>query len=275
MTMPAAGKTVGVMDMARMTFAEMTVSRTQALETAARLRPVLFNRWQLNPTIIAWLIHLLLSKPRKNQAALTAIERDAFNQALQAALADGSYDPFPTIHSQPHMMHGFMGPMGALRFLPWHRAFLYQFEQMLQSHVPGVAIPYWDWANDPTLPAWLYLPPGVTRGPDISYAPPTQNDINNNVLAANDYVTMTQNLEGYHNTMHMYAGGNKMPNPAVSPQDPLFWLHHANVDRIWALWQGANPGLTPPLSGTDATMDPWTLSSTDVLDTIDLWYYYE
>src|SRR5690606_29593427 len=23
----------------------------------------------------------------------------------------------------------------------------------------------------------------------------------------------------------------------VSPGDPLFWLHHANIDRIWALWQ--------------------------------------
>jgi hypothetical protein len=22
-----------------------------------------------------------------------------------------------------------------------------------------------------------------------------------------------------------------------SPNDPLFWLHHANVDRLWAIWQ--------------------------------------
>lgn len=24
---------------------------------------------------------------------------------------------------------------------------------------------------------------------------------------------------------------------AASPNDPIFWLHHANVDRLWALWQ--------------------------------------
>ncbi|MFV2064736.1 MAG: tyrosinase family protein [Chloroflexota bacterium] len=28
----------------------------------------------------------------------------------------------------------------------------------------------------------------------------------------------------------------------VSPNDPIFFLHHANVDRIWASWQVANPG---------------------------------
>jgi tyrosinase len=74
--------------------------------------------------------------------------------------------------------------------------------------------------------------------------------------------------------MHMYAGGNKMPNPAVSPQDPLFWLHHANIDRIWDQWQTAHPGIDPPITGTDAVMDPWTLKVADLRDTYDLWYYY-
>lgn len=28
--------------------------------------------------------------------------------------------------------------------------------------------------------------------------------------------------------------------PATSPNEPLFFLHHANVDRAWAKWQGRN-----------------------------------
>lgn len=27
----------------------------------------------------------------------------------------------------------------------------------------------------------------------------------------------------------------------VSAMDPIFWLHHCNVDRLWAIWQDLNP----------------------------------
>src|SRR5262249_27279494 len=144
-------------------------------------------RIKLDEPIAQWVIHLLLSKPRKNQAHLSTAERDAFNAAVSAALADGTYQQFPTWHSQPHMMHGFMGWTGTLRFLAWHRAFLHEMEKVLQNHIPGVTIPYWDWANDHELPAWVVLPDGVTRGPNTNYQLPNQNDIDLNVLGAGDY----------------------------------------------------------------------------------------
>ena len=28
-----------------------------------------------------------------------------------------------------------------------------------------------------------------------------------------------------------------MANPVFSPNDPLFWVHHAQVDRVWSRWQ--------------------------------------
>jgi tyrosinase len=49
---------------------------------------------------------------------------------------------------------------------------------------------------------------------------------------------------------------------AYSPNDPIFWLHHANVDRIWAQWQkfqlgigGSHPRSAdyPPITQSD----PW------------------
>jgi tyrosinase len=39
-----------------------------------------------------------------------------------------------------------------------------------------------------------------------------------------------------HNTGHNIVGGYMM-NPVFSPNDPLFWLHHAAVDRLWSRWQ--------------------------------------
>ena len=264
-----------VMDHAKMTFAEMDRFRIIDPTLVARLKPLW--RTELDEHVLQWIIHLLLSKPRKNQALMSSAERDAFNAAVTAAHGDGTYQAFPAIHAQPHMMHGFMGWTGTLRFLAWHRAFLHELEKVLQSHVPGVTIPYWDWANDHSLPSWVVLPAGITRGPDNTRHLPDQNDINTTVLGASDYISMTQALEGYHNTVHMYVGGNTMPYPAISPNDPMFWLHHANVDRLWSQWQAAasHAGLNPALSRADATLDPWTTTASDVLNSYNLWYFYE
>lgn len=42
--------------------------------------------------------------------------------------------------------------------------------------------------------------------------------------------------ERTHNSMHGWVGGT-LSNPTFSPMDPVFLLNHANVDRLWALWQ--------------------------------------
>lgn len=31
-----------------------------------------------------------------------------------------------------------------------------------------------------------------------------------------------------------------MTNPWTSTNDPLFWMHHTELDRLWAIWQGSN-----------------------------------
>ena len=41
-----------------------------------------------------------------------------------------------------------------------------------------------------------------------------------------------------HNSMHNWFGvGSHMRQPNQSPNDPMFFLHHCNCDRIWAMWQ--------------------------------------
>ena len=49
-----------------------------------------------------------------------------------------SYNNMALIH-QNHCQHGWE------RFLPWHRVYLYEFEQALQDVCPDVTMPYWDW----------------------------------------------------------------------------------------------------------------------------------
>jgi tyrosinase len=54
---------------------------------------------------------------------------------------------------------------------------------------------------------------------------------------------------GLHNRVHVWVGGDMLP--ASSPNDPVFYLNHANVDRVWAAWQ-AGPTAGPYLPGPDA-----------------------
>jgi tyrosinase len=61
----------------------------------------------------------------------------------------------------------------------------------------------------------------------------------NNTLAATTYTTFRSRLEGgvgMHNNAHVWFNGT-MGNVSGSPNDPMFWLVHANVDRIYAEWQ--------------------------------------
>jgi tyrosinase len=42
-----------------------------------------------------------------------------------------------------------------------------------------------------------------------------------------------------HGAVHTAIGGDMMPS--TSPNDPIFFMHHAQVDRLWALWQQEDP----------------------------------
>jgi tyrosinase len=66
------------------------------------------------------------------------------------------------------------------------------------------------------------------------------------------------NLENNpHNLVHVYVGGSSpdgqtwglMSDPGLAGLDPIFYLHHANIDRMWAAWN-ANPANTNPTDST-------------------------
>jgi tyrosinase len=106
--------------------------------------------------------------------------------------------------------------------------------------------------------------------------------------------TPSGNLEGNpHNLVHVYVGGflsnsqeGLMSDPGVAGLDPIFYLHHANIDRMWAAWN-SNPKNTNPTDpnwlngptavgerkfvmpmpdGTSWTYTPQQMSSLSLLD---------
>ncbi|KAH6637845.1 hypothetical protein C7974DRAFT_332540, partial [Boeremia exigua] len=61
----------------------------------------------------------------------------------------------------------------------------------------------------------------------------------NTIYAMDRFADMASMLEGLpHAQIHSIIFGDM--GPATSPNEPLFFLHHANVDRAWAKWQGRN-----------------------------------
>ncbi|KAI9370619.1 common central domain of tyrosinase-domain-containing protein [Aspergillus egyptiacus] len=63
-------------------------------------------------------------------------------------------------------------------------------------------------------------------------------------LSEDQNVASDVNIEYIHNNVHGWVGGDfngHMSQIPVATFDPLFWLHHCNIDRIFALWQALNP----------------------------------
>ncbi|KAK7952804.1 uncharacterized protein PG986_008532 [Apiospora aurea] len=60
-------------------------------------------------------------------------------------------------------------------------------------------------------------------------------------LSQPDYAAFFADFEeGPHNAIPQFIKGDFLTFTA--PNDPVFWLHHTQVDRLWALWQQRNPG---------------------------------
>ncbi|KAK7036243.1 tyrosinase [Favolaschia claudopus] len=75
----------------------------------------------------------------------------------------------------------------------------------------------------------------------------------------------SNSLEAIHDGVHVDVGGNgQMSDPSVAGFDPIFFLHHANVDRLVSLWSAINPGVW--VSAGEATDGTWTIVPDSTVD---------
>ncbi len=224
---------------------------------------------------------------RKNQADLSAQEWTAFINAINATHGIGipapRYRDFVRVHVQgmtSPAMHEWgvhtMPGMPGRNFLAWHRQYLLQIERRLQVVDPSVALPYWDWVRERRLPAALNRSAlleqwGVARNWNARLLPTSgQVDALKGVASFDPFQL---SLEQLHNNVHRAVGG--IMATASSPSDPLFWLHHANVDRLWASWQQRHSGARPA-NRTETLQPPPLLGNrvSSVLNLSKLGYRY-
>jgi tyrosinase len=141
--------------------------------------------------------------------------------------------------------------------LPWHRMYLVYFERICRklSGDQQFALPYWNWTDDPAVPA-VFWPTGdplndstktIAQGTPIlaefvSHAvlePILQET--NFLIFGSGKVTGQRDpgsqgpLEATpHNNVHGQIGGHMATY--MSPLDPIFWTHHCMLDFCWVDW---------------------------------------
>lgn len=196
-------------------------------------------------------------------------------------------------------------------FLPWHRGYLAALEHLLRDIIVEMGGP-----NDWALPYWNYLnvkegqnqvPPAFKQTtlddqPNPLFVPERYG---NDFSDLNDKCQGESTFEGYggiagsygaiennpHGAGHDDIGGNNgkedgiMGHVPTAALDPIFYLHHGNIDRMWAAWNDhGNSNSSDPdwLNSVDAKvpfampMDsagtPWNYISKDV-DSTSITYY--
>jgi Common central domain of tyrosinase len=134
------------------------------------------------------------------------------------------------------------------------------------------------------------------RATPFDVAPWNENSASGFRNMAEGWIPPQYNPEMYipkmHNRVHRWVGGSMVP--ITSPNDPVFFLHHCFVDKLWADWQSRDwqtrqPAQTPYLPTNGARkghnlgdyMPPWNTQQRqmvrplDVLDHRKLGYRYE
>ncbi|KAK3391319.1 hypothetical protein B0T20DRAFT_363095 [Sordaria brevicollis] len=60
---------------------------------------------------------------------------------------------------------------------------------------------------------------------------------------------------GVHIAGHFMIGGDPGSDMFISPGDPVFWLHHAQIDRLWWIWQNLDFENRQGVFGTHTLLD--------------------
>jgi hypothetical protein len=155
-------------------------------------------------------------------------------------------------------------------FTAWHRMYTYYFERILRkaSGNPSFALPYWNYTDvdaQRIIPEAYRLPANATTNAlyngsrsavyNGGAALPASDVSYSNAFSLTNFTTPTLGSPSFggrtvaapahfpassgsgrleqspHNNVHNDVGGDMATGE--SPRDPIFWLHHANIDRLW------------------------------------------
>lgn len=214
----------------------------------------------------------MMVRVRKNAQTLSATERDRFLNAFGILNGQGAgrFSEFRDMHvgntlGESHSNWG---------FLPWHRSYLLDLERELQGIDARVALPYWRFDQPaPQLfaPEFMGIPnsvgrvqftpghpflqwttegqTGITRGmqfPPSTSPPGLKTEAQTIAFGNGVFDAFGEPFVGLprggiernpHGGAHTSFGSGWIISPPTAPRDPMFFLLHCNVDRLWAKWQ--------------------------------------
>jgi tyrosinase len=193
-------------------------------------------------------------------------------------------------------------------FLPWHRMFVLAFENIIRavSKRDDFTLPYWNYSVSG--PTHGVLPDPFLKKDDPVFGPLYVAERNRLANAgqpidqgqADDPLGLSSLSEaeyspngalqgfclaidsGLHGNVHVLTGNREnMGAVPWAARDPIFWLHHCNIDRLWASWN-ANGGKNPKAPWNDDTFvfaDPKgnriVAKVSDYFDIASLGYSYD
>jgi tyrosinase len=228
----------------------------------------------------------------------------------------GTYDQ-PVLKDWNQCQHG------SFFFPSWHRMYLYYFERILRaaSGDSTFALPYWDYTSpaERALPIVFRQPAdesnplyitaraeGVNEGAQlpasatsysvafgyVNFSARTSSSLSfggQELPAPVHFGQPHGQLEQQpHDVIHDLLGGQDgdMSDPNLAARDPIFWLHHSNIDRLWKRWLDQGGGRSDPIDNSvwmnqtfsfyDENGAEQQLSGKDILETQEqLCYAYD
>lgn len=197
---------------------------------------------------------------------------------------------------------------GTIQFLTWHRMYLYYFEKVLQAAAKDATLrlPFWDYETNAQLPpayrATTYVNANGQTVANPLYVANRQAQLNagtgsltpsvvstTGAMQATSYSPFNGAIEQTpHGAVHCATGVAGCPTgymgavPAAG-NDPIFYAHHTNIDRLYECWLKVNPAARLPntpsqLAATFTFIDGSgalvTRSVGDMLTTGQLGYSY-
>jgi hypothetical protein len=201
-----------------------------------------------------------LESLRRGVAVMKQLPASDRRSWLFQAAIHGTNDPSATDPLFNQCQHG------TIQFFSWHRGYLHFFERILRwaAGDPDLNLPFWDWTANPVLPEPYRYPADPTTNPlyelkrkanDGSALPSTVivDDLNaalhQMAFPAFGTAGFTFDLEDSpHGQVHVLVGGQGglMSQVPTAAGDPIFWLHHANIDRLWNVWLNLGGGRANP-----------------------------
>jgi Common central domain of tyrosinase/Polyphenol oxidase middle domain len=218
-------------------------------------------------------------------ALITAFRTGVARMQALPASNPRSWQYWANVHGGPNNTPGTWNQCqhGSFFFLPWHRMYLFYLEKVLRSFSgdPNFALPYWNWTANRVMPPPFRSPANATSNRLFVASPNRSGGINAGVPLPSTNVSFSTafsftnfssasgglNFGGRtvggpvhfgsphgqlesspHDIIHVDIGGSNgwMSDPFTAARDPVFYVHHCNIDRLWKRWLALGGGRANP-----------------------------